>query len=182
MAWRAMAGSILAGCAVEPGRYRPARWRLAGCWAVGHTDSGSGAGEGGSDTQVLGEGLVEDEHVFVDDQMRWFPSGPCLADLGELPKRRSSDEPAVSDRGMEDDEVLEIGEPGLVGEPDGGGREIIQATGPAGIFGYRPQQPTRTQQVRAPGQHLRDPRPPALAADVAEVGRVAGVVEGVFGT
>src|SRR6266545_6147134 len=37
-----MAGSILAGCAVEPGRYQPARWALAGCWAVGHTDSGSG--------------------------------------------------------------------------------------------------------------------------------------------
>src|SRR6266540_2636404 len=33
-----MAGSILAGCAVEPGTYQPVRWALAGCWAVGHTE------------------------------------------------------------------------------------------------------------------------------------------------
>jgi hypothetical protein len=39
MAVWAIAGSILAGCAVEAGRYWPARWRGAGCWAVGHTDS-----------------------------------------------------------------------------------------------------------------------------------------------
>src|SRR6266545_3932794 len=37
-----MAGSILAGWAVEPGTYQPVRWALAGCWAVGHTDSGRG--------------------------------------------------------------------------------------------------------------------------------------------
>jgi hypothetical protein len=65
---------------------------------------------------------VEDEHVFVDDQVRWLPSGPCLADLGELPKRRSRDEPAVSDRGMEHDDVLEVAKPGLVGQSDSGGR------------------------------------------------------------
>src|SRR6266511_3473113 len=37
-----MAGSILAGWAVEPGTYQPVRWALAGCWAVGHTDRGRG--------------------------------------------------------------------------------------------------------------------------------------------
>src|SRR6266511_6307677 len=47
MAVRAMAGSILAGWAVEAWRSRPARWRGAGCWAVGQTDRGSGGGGSG---------------------------------------------------------------------------------------------------------------------------------------
>src|SRR4051794_27720730 len=39
----AIAGSILAGCAVEPGTYRPRRWVLAACCAQSHTDNGNGS-------------------------------------------------------------------------------------------------------------------------------------------
>src|SRR5512133_2765902 len=99
MAWRAMAGSILAGWAVDPGTYRPFRWLAAGCWAVGHTDSGSGADEAGSGTGAHAQGLGEDEHVFVDDQMRWLTSGAGLAGLGELPERRPRHQPPMPDRG-----------------------------------------------------------------------------------
>ena len=42
-----MAGSILAGWAMDSGRYRPRRWVRASCWAVTQTDSGgSGTGAG----------------------------------------------------------------------------------------------------------------------------------------
>src|SRR5450755_423732 len=47
MAVAAMAGSILAGWAMDSGRYRPRRWVRASCWAVTQTDSGgSGTGAG----------------------------------------------------------------------------------------------------------------------------------------
>src|SRR4029453_15894067 len=116
-----MAGSILAGWAVEPGRYRPVRWPGADCWAVGHTDSGSGADEAGSGTGAHGRGLGEDEHVFVDDQMGWLASGSGLAGLGELPERRPCHQLPMADRGVQGEDVLQIGEPGLGGEWGGGG-------------------------------------------------------------
>src|SRR5829696_10348770 len=181
MAWRAMAGSILAGWAVDPGTYRPVRWVAAGCWAVGHTDTGSGADEAGSAIGAHGWGFGEDEHVFVDDQMGWLPVGSCLAGLGELPERRPRHQPPMSDRGVQGQDVLQIPKSGLVGELHGGGREIVQATGAAGILGHGHQQPTGAQQLGAASQDLSDPRSPALAAGAAEVGWVAGVVEGVFG-
>src|SRR6266545_1929977 len=70
-----MAGSILAGWAVEPGRYQPVRWALAGCWAVGHTDRGrgwsaTGASEGtGRPVYRVGDGQAGAEpadHVDSD--------------------------------------------------------------------------------------------------------------------
>src|SRR5512132_3983450 len=124
-----MAGSILAGWAVDPGRYRPARWVAVGCWAVAHTDSGSESCDSGSVIDVHLEGLGEDQHVFVDDQMRWLASGAGLAGLGDLPERWPGDQLAVSDRGVQGNEVLAIAEPGLVGALRGGGGEIVQVTG-----------------------------------------------------
>jgi len=87
----------------------------------------------------------------------------------------------MSDRGVQGEDVLQIQESCLVGEVHGGGREIIEATGAAGVLGHRDQQPTGAQQLGAAGQDLCDPGAPALAAGAAEVGWVAGVVEGVFG-
>src|SRR5829696_418565 len=178
MAWRAMAGSILAGWAVDPGRYRPVRWVAAGCWAVGHTDSGTDAFGLGSGTGAYSEGLDEHQHVFVDDQMDRLTPGSCLAGLGELPERRPRDQPALSDGGVQGDQVLQIAEPGLVGELHGGGREIIEATGAAGVLGHGHQKPTGAQDLGTAGQDLSDSRSPALAAGAAQVGWVAGVVEG----
>src|SRR6266536_3408784 len=75
MAVAAMAGSILPGCAIDPGRYRPCRWARASCWAVAHTDSGgqpsrlSGAGAAVdmAGSSVIGaSGLGQDEQVGVD--------------------------------------------------------------------------------------------------------------------
>ena len=49
--------------------------------------------------------------------------------------------------------------PAWLASCDGGGGEIIQATGAAGVLGHRHQQPTRTQQLGAAGQHLSRSRP-----------------------
>src|SRR5436190_13610456 len=77
MAMAAMAGSILAGWAVEAGRYRPRRWVRASCWAVAHTDSsrpgarrgraGRAAGTGCGLGMLGGSsGLGEDQQVGMD--------------------------------------------------------------------------------------------------------------------
>ena len=121
----------------------------AGCWAVGHTESGSGADEAGSVTGAHGRGLGEDEHVFVDDQMGWLAPDSGLAGLGELPERRPRHQPPMPDRGMQGEDVLQIPKSGLVGEVHGGGGEIIQATGAAGVLGHGHQQPTGAHLVRA---------------------------------
>src|ERR1700744_6290540 len=66
-----MAGSILAGCAVEAGRYRPRRWVRASRWAVAQTDSrSSGRSPGTGSWAGSGPGGVGsaggDEAVAVD--------------------------------------------------------------------------------------------------------------------
>ena len=54
-----MAGSILAGWAMDSGRYRPRRWVRASCWAVTQTDSGgSGTGAGRGRLNGQSEGRV----------------------------------------------------------------------------------------------------------------------------
>ena len=79
MAVAAIAGSILAGWAVEAGRYRPRRWVRASRWAVTQTDSGA-AGSCGAGLSCPGRGrcgvrgwliagssgLGEHEQVAVD--------------------------------------------------------------------------------------------------------------------
>ena len=114
---------------------------------------GLAGGPGG----VQGVGLGEDEHIFVDDQMRWLTSGSGLAGLGELPERWPRHQAPMSDRGVQGEDVLQIPKSGLVGELHGGGREIIKATGAAGVLGHRDQQPTGAQYPGAADQDLCDP-------------------------
>src|SRR6266508_6248988 len=124
MARRAMVGSILAGWAVEPGRYQPARCAAGGCWAVGHTDSGSGGSATATSagtrcpvgvaccgkarvgtmaalrSELLSHGWLsgagEDQDVFVDDQVGGLAAGAGLAGRGELPERRAGVQVAVA--------------------------------------------------------------------------------------
>jgi hypothetical protein len=153
-----------------------------GCWAVGHTDSGNDPGACRSATGRHLGGAGEDEYVLVDDEMGGLVAGSGPASLGELPKRRSGDQPSVSDRGMQGDEMLEVDESGVVGQLDGQGGQVIELTGSAGVLGHRDQQPTRAQQLAAAGQHPADPLPPTCPSGLAEVGWVAGVVQGVLWT
>src|SRR5271165_831926 len=105
MAVAAMAGSILPGCAIEAGRYRPWRWARASCWAVAHTDSGgqpsplSGAGTAGDvagSSVIRASGLDQDEQVGVDaGARRAFARAGAGGLAGE-----GAELPAV-DRGME---------------------------------------------------------------------------------
>src|SRR6266511_2847164 len=108
MARPAMAGSILAGWAVEPGTYQPARCWAGGCWAVGHTDSGSGWPAArarwpprGAWRSAIGgrRGPGEHQHVLVDDQVGGLAAGAGLAGLGELPERRPGTQLAVAHGG-----------------------------------------------------------------------------------
>jgi hypothetical protein len=106
---------------------------------------------------------------------RWHGSPRARpAGLGELPERRPRHQPPVADRGVQRDEVLEVAEPGLLGQPDSGGGKVVQPSRPAGVLGHHDQQPTRSQQPATAHQHLSDARPPGVAARMAEVGGVAG--------
>jgi hypothetical protein len=106
----------------------------AGCWAVGQTDSGSDSGAGRSVTRRHRGRPGEDEDVFVDDEMGWLAAGSGPAGLGELPERWPGDQPAVADRGMQGDEVLEVDQAGAVGQLDGQGGQVIELTGSAGVL------------------------------------------------
>jgi hypothetical protein len=57
MSWRASSGSILPGCRLEAGRYRPLRWYWALVWAQGQTASGTGSGASATRT-VTGAAVV----------------------------------------------------------------------------------------------------------------------------
>src|SRR6266581_7796041 len=104
-----MAGSILAGWAVEAGRYRPRRWVRASRWAVAQTDSGgSGTGGGGGRERPgrgagAGCGLVmagssrlgEDQQVGMDTAA----AGQAGGDVGGGIGGGIGGEPAVADDG-----------------------------------------------------------------------------------
>src|SRR6266567_4660508 len=104
-----MAGSILAGWAVEAGRYRPRRWVRASCWAVAQTDSGgSGTGAGrGRQRPGAGAGcglvtggssrLGEDQQVGVDAAAAGPAGGAVGGGIGG--------KLAVADGGVHQDDV-----------------------------------------------------------------------------
>src|SRR5450755_210361 len=131
MAVAAMAGSILAGCAIDSGRYRPRRWVRASCWAVTQTDSGgSGTGAGrGRERPELGAGagcgLVTggSSRLGEDQQVRMHTAAAGQAGGGG----GIGGELAVADGGVDQDDVLGVDQasgastgnrlPGQVGEP-----------------------------------------------------------------
>src|SRR5438876_11804560 len=117
MAMAAMAGSILAGWAVEAGRYRPRRWVRASCWAVAHTEgarAGAGRGRGraawaagtGCGLGMLGgsSGLGEDQQVGMD----LVAAGPADRSGGG----GIGGEVVAVDGGVDQDDVLGVDQTG----------------------------------------------------------------------
>src|SRR6266542_2021697 len=151
-----MAGSILAGWAVEAGRYRPRRWVRASCWAVAQTDSGgsgTGAGRGrerpgpgasaGCGLVMAGgsSGLGEDQQVGMDTAAAGQAGGAVGGGIGG--------ELGVADGGVHQDDVLGVDQAGGAGAgnrlPGQVGELAVRGGGAAGDDREHPAGPPAQQ-------------------------------------
>jgi hypothetical protein len=76
---------------------------------------------------LLFDGLFKDTDVFVDNEVGGCSARAGMANLGQLPVRRPSDEIAVADGGVKRDDVLAIAEADGASERDGRPSEVEQA-------------------------------------------------------
>jgi len=88
-------------------------------------------------------------------------------------------QPAVAYGGQQRDDVLQVLVAGLLGQDHGRCGQVEDAALAAQVAGDGDQQPTRPQHLEAAGVHPGHLGEIGLAAGVAEVGAVGGVVLGV---
>src|ERR1039457_2228625 len=136
-----MAGSILAGWAVAPGRYRPRRWVRASFWALTPTAAGpadgpgrcwrSGGGqgaEGGGQSSRGSSRGREHKEVAVGAGVNGRGGSP-LAGAGGV--AGGGGDLTAGDGGVQGDDVLGVDEPGGAGPADPPPRGIPPAPPPA---------------------------------------------------